>query len=505
MTEETKEPLQRMQSDYQDYIATFVEGFTSKLYSHGIVDEVDAKELKKYFSSPDHYQGQLEKLAEYYYISNGEVFQLFDMAKVLPTLNYKIQAFEKNKLFDKHMSQINKTLYKIKHKNLTRDIVSQTITAGTICGIWLGDVKSPYFYVFDNLKYIFPSYRMNGHWVVTLDMEWIDLMNDHIREIQFKNLSPFVTKDMYERYKKNPEVGSYRYIDLPQNRTVVITTHTLKRNQNRGVGWATQGLYDILHKKKLKDLEKAVANKIINAIAVLTIGDEKDPEYKNLKLPRGVKQKVHGGVKTALERNQIDGITVVSIPEFAKLVFPDVKFGDSLDPKKFESVSNDLMASFGISTAMTNGNGGSFANSKLNMEIFYKRLAVLLEDIETEVYGKLLNLILPKNQEDNYILLYDKEPPLSNKEKIDILMKLHTQEGFSLKAVIDLLNDVDWNSYIDQSIHEQEEMKLPDKILPYASAYTSNGIEEVGRPSDNTPTNENTENSQNNGGNSLPE
>lgn len=72
-----------------------------------------------------------------------------------------------------------------------------------------------------------------------------------------------------------------------------------------GTSWVTPGLYDVLHKKKLKDVERSIANKIINAVAVLTIGTDKgNGEYTNMKLPKAVKQKIHGGVKTALEKNQ---------------------------------------------------------------------------------------------------------------------------------------------------------------------------------------------------------
>ena len=497
--------LEREQFDYHDYIATFVDGFVTKLYSKGIVNEIEADTLKKYFSNPDEYQKELEKITEYYYISNGEIFQLLDMAKILPTLNYKIDAFEKNKSYEKNALLCKKTLHKLKHKTLTRDIISQVVSTGTLCGIWLGDKNSPYFYIFDDLNYVFPSHMVNGNWVVTVDIGWFDTMNELQRSIMLKNLSPFVTERDYKNFQSNRE--KYKYKDLPQDRTAVIRTHTLKRNQNLGLSWVTQGLYDILHKKKLRDLEKAVANKIINAIAVLKIGSDKNNgEYSNLKLSKPVKKKVYSGVKAALEKNSKDGITVVAIPDFSDLIFPDIKSGDSLDPKKIESINNDILASLGISPALLNGTGGNFASAKINLDVFYKKLAVLLEEIEIEVYGKLFNLILPNNQKDNFFMVYDKEPPLTNKEKVDILLKLHSQAGFSLKAVIDSLNGVDFTEYIDQSIYEQEILKLPQKIQPYASAYIGNSNNDnAGRPSIDESDNPNTIKNKENDGNNLPE
>lgn len=502
----SEEELERATFDYQAYVSTYIEGFITKIHSHGIIDEVEAKDLKKYFSNPDEYQKEIENIAEYYYISSGEIFQLFEMAKVLPSLNYKIESFEKPKSYEKHVAMCNKALHKVKHRTLTRDIISQLISTGTICGIWLGSKEKPYFYIFDDLDHFFPAHRLNGEWVVAVDMAYFDQITIIQRDILFNNLKPYVTKREYDNYKKDKENNQYVY--LPQDKTAVIRTHTLKRSQNRGMSWVTQGMFDLLHKKKLRDLEKSVANKIINAVAVLKIGSEKNPDYANMKLNPKVKQKIHAGIRKALEKSENGGVTLLAMPEYSDISFPEMKGGDVLEPKKFESINNDITTSLGLSQAILNGTGSNFASAKLNVDAFYKRLSIILEEVEQEVYQKLFNIILPTNQLDNYRMVYDKDSPLSNKDKIDILLKLHTQEGFSLKAIIDSLDGIDFNSYIEQSVYEQEEMKLPQRVKPYASAFTSTGgSDDAGRDklSDGDLSNENTVRSRENGGNDLPE
>jgi hypothetical protein len=494
------EDYERALNDYQSYMNTFVEGFFSDMFSKGIIDEVDMETLKKYFANPDDYQKEIENLAQYYYISSAEVHQLFELVEALPTLNYKMDAFDKGKSFDKNISICNKVLHKIKHKTLTRDLLKQEITAGTLVGIWLGDKVKPHPYIFDNLKYIFPAFRRNGDWVVQVDLQWLKDMKEEYREIQLENLSPHITQQDYESYLKDS--ATYKYKELPQDRTFVLRTHTLKRNQNLGNSWVTVGLYDVLHKKKLKDVERSIANKIINAIAVLTIGNDKVPEETNSKLPSPLKKKVHAGVKAAMEKNESNGITVVAIPNFAKLEFPDVKT-DGLDGKKFDHINNDIQSAYGLGGAMLNGGGGNHATSKINIDTFYKRIGVLLESIEQEVYGKLFNLILPKNQIDNYFMIYDKEQPLSLKDKIDILMKLN-DKGWSIKHVVDHLDGVSWESYLEQTLYETEELKLQEKVKPYASTHTTSGKDGAGRPSEETD-NDNTSRSKTNDGNSLPD
>ncbi|MGG0793832.1 hypothetical protein ABE137_07475 [Brevibacillus laterosporus] len=491
---------ERQLNAIEEIAAIYADGFVSRMFSDGILSEVSSEQLLIYLSDPDNYTTELNNLAHYYYITSGEVFQLFDLTKVLPTLNYKIEADDKGKNYEKNIKICNKSLRKVKHKQLTRDIISQIISTGTLAGIWLGDKRNPYFYIFDDLTIASPAYRVNGDWVIQIDLSAVGSLNDLQRIAFFENLYPHITQKMYEDYRTD---SSKRFVYLPQSRTVCLRTHTLKRNQAKGLNWSLPGLFDLQHKKKLKDLEKSIANKIISAVAVLTIGSEKNTEMSNLKLNRNIKRKIHSGVKAALEKKQTQGVTVVSIPDFANLEFPEMK-SDALDPKKFDSINNDVTSAYGTSPAVLNGTGGNFASAKISLDVFYKKIAVLLEDIETEVYQKLFNIILPSSVSDDYYLVYDKEPPLTAKEKVDILMKLHSQEGFSLKAVIDLLSGIDFNDYVNQSIYEQEIMRLQEKIKPYASAYTATQLGKSGRPENDEPTSENTIKSKTNNGNEQP-
>ncbi|TCJ01123.1 hypothetical protein [Cytobacillus praedii] len=489
-----------MVNDYQSYMSTYVNGFISSLFSKDIINEVESETLKKYFANPDTYQKEIEDLAQYFYLSTAEVHMLYELIESLPTLNYKLDSFEKNKSTDKHIGLINKTLHKVKHKRLTRDLLKQTATSGTLVGVWLGDKGNPYSYVFDEVKYVFPSYRRNGEWVCVIDLAWFDTMTEGFREVQFENLSPYVTKSDYQKYKKDST--NHQYKELPQDRTFVLRTGTLKRNQGLGTSWVTSGLYDVLHKKKLKDVERSIANKIINAVAVLTVGtDKNNGEYSNLKLSKPIKQKIHSGVKAALEKNQKNGVTVVTIPDFASIEFPDVKT-EGLDGKKYESINNDIQTGYGLSGAVLNGSGGNFASAKINLETLYKRIAVMLEDVEQEAYQKLINLILPSSQKDNFTLTYDKEAPLTLKEKIDVLSKMN-DKGWSVKHVIDLIG-LNFNTYLEQTMYETEVLQLQSKIKPYLSSFTITD-NDAGRPSNDDSENDNTIKSKTTDGNNIPD
>ncbi|MNF72740.1 hypothetical protein D3C84_547230 [compost metagenome] len=220
----------------------------------------------------------------------------------------------------------------------------------------------------------------------------------------------------------------------------------------------------------------------------------------NLKLPKAVKQKVHSGVKSALEKNQSNGITVVSIPDFANIAFPDVKV-DGLGGK-FDDINGDIQSAYGLSGTLLNGTGSNFAGAKINLETFYKRIGVLLEDIEQEVYQKLINLILPTGQKDNFYITYNKEAPLTLKEKIDVLSKLN-DKGWSVKHLVDLVDGISWEAYLEQTLHETDVLKLQERIKPYQSTHTTSN-EDAGAPTNDNPDNENTIKSKTTDGNSTP-
>lgn len=472
------------------------DSFITQIFNEGISPTVDIKNLKNWLANPEEHQQELENLATYYYITNSSVFQLYDLAEVLPTLNYKTVVDEKDNDYESNKITIKKALKKVKHKQLTRDLITQTIASGTLCGMWIGGKKNPYLFVFNDLEYVFPAYIKNGEWVLWLDLSWFDKMTEFQREFMLENLYPHVTESDYQAYKKNPQ--DIRYMDLPLEYTVCLKTHTLYRNQRFGLPWGTQSFLDNIHKEKLKDLEKSISNKVINSVAVFTLGNDKftDAEISSKK------GKVYRGVKTALQKNNQDGITVVGIPHWTDLKFPTINT-EGLDPKKFESINDDLnTASNGVMNII---NGKSnYSTGKLSMEIMYRKVAIILEQIEDQVYQKLINIILKKKDKDNYSIEYDKDVPLSSKEQLAALEKLNASFGFSLKAVIDRIDGVEFEQYITDSLYEQETLKLQEKIKPYSSSYTSTGDNQGGAPTVDEIDNPSTEQTKTGDGNNSP-
>lgn len=124
---------------------------------------------------------------------------------------------------------------------------------------------------------------------------------------------------------------------------------------------------------------------------------------------------------------------------------------------------------------MFTGKDGSTASMKYSYIFLYKRIAEILEQCE-DVFNKLFSVLLNKKA-DNFWMNFDKRIPLDAEKVLSTLQSLHA-EGFSIKPIVDMLPDVEFQNYITQSIYEQETLELYEKIKPPATSYTqstSNG------------------------------
>lgn len=479
--------------------------FSSGMYNDGVYSDVDINTLHKWMNSPEQYKDKLSRYAMYQYLYNGDIRQMLDLMVNLSDLEYEIKSLKTNKNDDTYTLAIKRGMKQVNHKRLTRDILMQLLTTGTLVGLWVGrdTAKSkeyPYLMIFDNLNYFYPYRRRGGKWTVACDLSYFDTIADlNERRLQIESLSPYVTVADYERYKRNGDISKIK--ELPIERSVCLRVGVNKRNQRFGTSIVLPVLDDIKHKEKLRNLEKVASNKVIQSIATLTLGIH-DSESTYKKLGEKLTKSVFESVKRGLQNNEEGDSCVVGLPEWAKLEYPTIKT-DVLDPEKMTSINEDISNGTGISRTLTNGVGGNYAAAKLNLDIIYKKIGVILEDIETEVYTKMIQLILPNSVKEDYYLEYNKNAPLTNKERADIYYKL-VSLGYSLRPLIELIGK-DFNEYIENSIYEIEELGLREKIAPPLSSYTATSSgEEGGRPQTTGETNESTISSKSNDGGNNP-
>lgn len=507
--ERLQQKIYELESSYNTYsevVSNFVDGFIVEMQKN--IKTISLDTLQSWFNNPDEHINDISNLLTYYYIVDGNIFQLYDLIFSLPKLNYKITVYDKNvSSKEKDIAKIKQVIdRKINYKRLTRDLLVQLAHDGSVLGTWLGDSNNPYFYVFSDLEYIFPYGMNQGKMIGVIDLKWLEQMKEIERVIVYNSLKPLVTPEKYEKYKNCTDFKKkeeLRYIILPPEKSLVARIHTLNRNQRLGIPFGTQALFDINHKQKLKELERAIADKIIRSIAVLKFKGKDD---NDVKVSDTKKREVFNKVKKALEKNDSKktGITVIGIPDFASFEYPEIKGGDKIfDNTKYETTNLDITNATGVANALTNGTGGNYSSAIQNLNILYQKIAVMLEEIE-EIYNQLIVIILGEEKGLNYKFEFDKEVPLSKKEKLDTLMKLEAQ-GYSVTYILEELG-IDPDQFIKQSMYEIENLKLREKILPPQSTYTYVGDNsgQGGKSTDDNPTNESTIKDKTNGGNNKP-
>ena len=496
--------LEKSHNTYSEVIDTFTNGYVMDLISSNI-KTIKIETLQNWFSNPDKYMENISNLLTYYYITNGDINNLYNMIFTLPRLDYKIVCYEKTDTYEKDMIKIKKALDKVGYKRLTRDLIVQEAHEGTCIATWLGNSNNPYLYIFEDLKYVFPYGRSKGNMIAVFDLDMMSKMEAVERKAIYENLKPLVTEKKYLAWKNatNKEIkDSLRYILLPGDKTFIGRVNTLYANQRLGVPMGTSTLFDLNHKEKLKELERAISDKVIRTFAKLSF---KGVDDNGNKVSDAAKSKVFNAVKNALQKSVKGGngsVSVLALPDFSELEFSSFEGVDTaLDPNKYTAINDDITNSIGISRALTNGNGGNYATAKLSLEQLYRNIGVLLEDVEV-VFNQLIKIVLGKKA-DNYKFEFDKEPPLSKSEKLSAMTTLVSQ-GYSVRYLTDMLN-VDFEDFIRQSVYEIEELKLKERIIPPLNTNNISSDDNVaGRPSDDNSNNDNTIISKGNDGSKTP-
>ena len=460
-------PLLQMDNTYDDYTSDFTMGWISESNGSGAFSTISDDDIDKWLSNPNTYYAEIINLMKYLAISDSNIYQLYQILTSLPTLNYKIHTINVDKKTkDKDINLINNALVKVRYKQLSRELLMQGNVEGSVVVMWLGTKNEPYLHIFSNLKYVFPAFRRKGQWIAVCDMSWFDEMQDAERMYIFEELSPYITQNDYDNYKKNQD--EFQYKELDPKRTCVIRFNTMSRNQRIGIPSGTQVIKDIRHKQVLKELDESISANVIDKIPVLQIGSNEKP---NETIPKKVRRNIGSSVFKVLQGSKNDGkLGLITIPEYCNLTFleSDTDEMDGLDEAKYQTVNNDISSGLGISSALLSGSGnGSVV--KYNLETLYRKIASQLDELDI-VFQKFLNLVLGTNA-NNYVFEFEKDTPLSNKEKLDVLTKLHA-EGFSVKAIIDMVSGIDFESYVKQSIIEQES-NMYDVIKPPLTSYTA--------------------------------
>lgn len=145
---------------------------------------------------------------------------------------------------------------------------------------------------------------------------------------------------------------------------------------------------------------------------------------------------------------------------------------------------------------------GTFANGQSNLEMINAQLYMWIQELQNE-----LNYVINENiikDKRNRVEVYYLPTSLVNRQQFFEMMKsLYLQASGSMTMLVSSTGinpDVYFNI-----LDEEYDNKIFDKYIPHLTSNNISKDDNVGgRPSVDNPTNENTIQSQSNGGNNLP-
>ena len=240
----------------------------------------------------------------------------------------------------------------------------------------------------------------------------------------------------------------------------------------------------------------------VNRIVVQTLPEGKDKG--SCALTKSQQQDQHDKVKQAvMTKNNRGGTSFFTVSAGTKIETLDVGTADIFDQKNEGDLTDKIAMDLGMAAQLLGASStGTFANGQSNLEMINAQLYMWIQELQNE-----LNYVINENiikDKRNRVEVYYLPTSLVNRQQFFEMMKsLYLQASGSMTMLVSSTGinpDVYFNI-----LDEEYDNKIFDKYIPHLTSNNISKDDNVGgRPSVDNPTNENTIQSQSNGGNNLP-
>ena len=513
--------------EFNSYFSTLPVNDYSSIFGCNLYTEFTPEEIRAIVKDPIANHSLTRKLAMFVYNSEGVVTNTIDYMVALPCLdrvvNAKKRKFGKTKI-NKNKDLMLSTLESIKDKQFIRDALFTDMNEGNC------------FYYFETTKRVNDATKALSDYDVENIVELCDLgMNASLiplpyeyskivgrknnRNVMAFNLRYFqeqcVTQDERNRkLKKYPaEIRNAYYAwekgNFSSNNWVVLDNkHTIahkikcKISEPWGRPLAIAAISDILYHNEFIDTKRNVLRELNNRIVVQTLPEGKDKG--SCALTKTQQQDQHDKVKQAvMTKNNRGGTSFFTVSAGTKIEALDVGTADIFDQKNEGDLTDKIAMDLGMAAQLLGASStGTFANGQSNLEMINAQLYTWIQELQNE-----LNYVINENiikDKRNRVEVYYLPTSLVNRQQFFEMMKsLYLQASGSMTMLVSSTGinpDVYFNI-----LDEEYDNKIFDKYIPHLTSNNISKDDNVGgRPSVDNPTNENTIQSQSNGGNNLP-
>ena len=483
-------------------------------------------EIQAYVNNPQFYNKRLRDLGWWAYNKNGSVraavnyiCSMHTLDKVIVCKNRRVDK-SRPKNFEKNRIKMLSVLDKINYKKQIRDNLMKDANDG-IAFYYFETQERPQ----SNTKFL-SDYAvsriveinesgfsvsiiplpvdwcriigtMNGSYRVAFNLHYFDQFGETERASRLRNM-PKEIRDNYDKYLSN-SVNSWLALDINHTITTKVNSAT---NQPWGCPLALTALDDIMYADSFIKTKRNVLDNLNNNIIYMTFPEGKEKGTSSL--TRDQQKDQHEKVKQAVTtRSNAKGtVSFFSLASGTKLDQMKVDIG-IFDEKNESTIKDAVPADLGISSASLDGNTkGNYATASINLELVAGYVYTWIEQYISEL-NKCVNATIIKDPSctvDVYIL------PITyvNRDKqVSYMKELYAQGKGSLMAWVSACG-FDADAYISLMDYELE-AKFEEKYPVHRTSYTqSSDDNKGGRPTVDSPTNENTIQSQSSGANLSP-
>ena len=488
-------------------------------------------QLLNMIQNPMEYNQEIRNISNCLYSSNGNLRNTIDYMKALPTLDYVVTNYLKDKGASMRKEIMKYALKKMKHKIIIRDAIHKGCVDGiafyyvVIKERKLSNKRTMSFWEVDGITEINSVEETNAlkSNLSKMNIAVLNLTVDYCRIIGIKNGSYIASfdlsyfdngeeknqdklrkypKEFQQAYNKYHEGKGKQFLILDNTKTIIFKISS-KRDEPWGRPLVLAAILDILYADYFVNTKRNTLDEVNNKLVYQTF-----PEGKTVgtsALTQKQQDTQHEAVKGAvLNKNSRGGTSFVSVAAGTKIDVINTKtdiFDDKYESKLDEKIGTDL----GFAAALLNASGSSsYSSQQTNLELVTSQIFKWIEEICEEI-NKVINYNILKINYVDVSVNYLPITYLNKKAMVGYAKELYLQGKGSLTlwaSCVGISSEV-FYAMLDEELENNIENKYPVHKTSYTQS--SKDIDnQNGRPTVDNPTNENTVQSKTNDSNNQP-
>lgn len=501
---------------------------------YDILDDYDPKALRDMIKNPMENNMPLRKVSRTLYSSNGLVRNTEDYMASMPTLDYVITTYSKEKKIKAQKEAFKYTLDVIKHKEFIRDALLKGMIDGTaiyyfntgekpkdkacFLSCWDADsiteinsIKSKISRINGAIISLPIDYcriigLKNNHYVVAFDLDYFNQGNESAESKLRKY--PKEIRDAYTKWKNGSSKNQMFVLD--DKKTIV---HKISSNKDEPWGrpLVLAAILDILYSDYFTNTKRNMLDNLNNQIIYETFPQGK--EAGTSALTKTQQENQHNIVKGAVTaKNSRGGVSFFSVAAGTKIDSLDVNT-DLFDDDIESDLDTKIGTALGFAASLLSASGTtSFSAQQTNLELVTSEIFQWVEAISAEL-NKVINYNILGNDYVDVKVNYLPITHINKSQMIGFAKDMYLMGKGSLllwSAAVGISEDV-FTSMVEHELEEGFEKKYPVHQTSFTqsskdSDSTDNNIDDKGgRPTveetGKTVTNENTIRSRSNNSN----